>query len=171
MVPSPCLSFLQVSAEILFACAKFLKWKQLKHLAQTEDTRRIGECLVRRSTQPQAPYGQACPTSGTGRLAGEGSAIPVPLCFLQLKQKISRVEDYLRQSLPYVTNAQASLQQEAVTFIGESSPCFPVWALPWQQGEALCAHNPLIVPPGGLCLPRPPAHAGGAGVPLAQAPP
>nr|XP_047912281.1 maestro heat-like repeat-containing protein family member 7 isoform X3 [Anser cygnoides] len=35
-----------------------------------------------------------------------------------LKQKSSRVDEYLQQSLPYLEDAQANLRQEAVKFIG-----------------------------------------------------
>lgn len=208
----------QASAEVLLACAKFLKWKQLEQLAQTEDIWKIGEYLVRRTTQPQAPYEQACLTcpgcsspespacscivapfppaqspkgssagpsafptpsmreetlahlglgSGTERSpnsfqtsapqsswlgAGDGlgergrgvlaggscpagwgaSVSSVPLCFLQLKQKRSRVEGYLQQSLTYLEDDQTSLRKTAVKFVGKPRPCFPVWALPWQ---------------------------------------
>nr|XP_047912277.1 maestro heat-like repeat-containing protein family member 7 isoform X6 [Anser cygnoides] len=122
-------SVAKASAVVLLACAKFLKWKQLEQLTQTEDIWRIWEYL--------------------------------------LKQKISRVEG----CLPYLEDAQANLRQEAVKFIGEPRPHFPVWALPWQQGAALWALKPLIVAPGALCLPQPPAHAGGPGVCLAQVPP
>ncbi|XP_068521829.1 uncharacterized protein [Anas acuta] len=83
-------SVAKVSAVILLACAKFLKWKQLEQLAQTEDIWKIGEYL--------------------------------------LKQKRSRVEGYLQQSLPYLWDDQTSLRQKAVKFVGEPSkaqPCGP----------------------------------------------
>ncbi|XP_068521699.1 maestro heat-like repeat-containing protein family member 6 isoform X2 [Anas acuta] len=72
-------SVAKVSAVILLACAKFLKWKQLEQLAQTEDIWKIGEYL--------------------------------------LKQKRSRVEGYLQQSLPYLWDDQTSLRQMAVKFV------------------------------------------------------
>ncbi|XP_068521835.1 uncharacterized protein [Anas acuta] len=72
-------SVAKVSAVILLACAKFLKWKQLEQLAQTEDIWKIGEYL--------------------------------------LKQKRSRVEGYLQQSLPYLWDDQTSLRQKAVKFV------------------------------------------------------
>lgn len=109
--------------------------------------------------------GRGVLAGGTGPAGWGGYVSPAPLCFLQLKQKSSRVE----RCLPYLEDAQANLRQEAVKFIGEPRPRFPVWALPWQQGAALWALKPLIVPPGALCLPQPPAHAGGPGAGLAQA--
>eukprot|EP00075_Anas_platyrhynchos_P014889 XP_027304142.1 uncharacterized protein LOC113841660 isoform X2 [Anas platyrhynchos] len=78
-VPSPCLCSPQASAEALLACAKFLKWKPLEQLAQTEDIWKIGGYL--------------------------------------LKQKRSRVEGYLQQSLTYLWDDQTSLRQKAVRFI------------------------------------------------------
>eukprot|EP00075_Anas_platyrhynchos_P022467 XP_027311720.1 uncharacterized protein LOC106019860 isoform X2 [Anas platyrhynchos] len=72
-------SVAKVSAVILLACAKFLKWKQLEQLAQTEDIWKIGEYL--------------------------------------LKQKRSRVEGYLQQSLTYLEDDQTSLRKTAVKFV------------------------------------------------------
>ena len=46
---------LQASQEALLVAAKLLKWKQLKHLTQTQQTCRIGECLVRTTPKPQGP--------------------------------------------------------------------------------------------------------------------
>nr|XP_047912267.1 uncharacterized protein LOC125181519 isoform X2 [Anser cygnoides] len=46
-------SVAKASAVVLLACAKFLKWKQLEQLTQTEDIWRIWEYLVRRTAQPQ----------------------------------------------------------------------------------------------------------------------
>ncbi|XP_068521592.1 maestro heat-like repeat-containing protein family member 7 [Anas acuta] len=73
-------SVAKASAEVLLACAKFLKWKQLEQLAQTEDISKIGGYL--------------------------------------LKQKRSRVEGYLQQSLTYLEDDQTSLRKMAVKFIG-----------------------------------------------------
>ncbi|XP_040399784.1 uncharacterized protein LOC121063424 isoform X1 [Cygnus olor] len=73
-------SVAKASAVVLLACTMFLKWKQLEHLAQNEDTTRITEYL--------------------------------------LKQKSSRVDGYLQQSLPYLEDAQANLRQKAIKFIG-----------------------------------------------------
>ncbi|XP_071888432.1 maestro heat-like repeat-containing protein family member 6 isoform X2 [Anas platyrhynchos] len=72
-------SVAKASAEALLACAKFLKWKPLEQLAQTEDIWKIGGYL--------------------------------------LKQKRSRVEGYLQQSLTYLWDDQTSLRQKAVRFI------------------------------------------------------
>ncbi|XP_071888450.1 uncharacterized protein [Anas platyrhynchos] len=72
-------SVAKVSAVILLACAKFLKWKPLEQLAQTEDIWKIGEYL--------------------------------------LKQKRSRVEGYLQQSLTYLEDDQTSLRKTAVKFV------------------------------------------------------
>ncbi|XP_066843548.1 uncharacterized protein [Anser cygnoides] len=72
----------QASAVVLLACAKFLKWKQLEQLTQTQQA-------------------ETC-------ITGE----------YLLKQKSSRVDGYLQQSLPYLEDAQANLRQEAVKFIG-----------------------------------------------------
>lgn len=38
---------MQASGEALLAAAKLLKWKELKHLLERQQTRRIGKCLVR----------------------------------------------------------------------------------------------------------------------------
>eukprot|EP00075_Anas_platyrhynchos_P022468 XP_027311721.1 uncharacterized protein LOC113843464 isoform X1 [Anas platyrhynchos] len=73
-------SVAKASAEVLLACAKFLKWKQLEQLAQTEDISKIGGYL--------------------------------------LKQKRSRVEGYLQQSLTYLEDDQTSLRKMAVKFVG-----------------------------------------------------
>eukprot|EP00075_Anas_platyrhynchos_P014456 XP_027303709.1 uncharacterized protein LOC113841222 isoform X1 [Anas platyrhynchos] len=72
-------SVAKASAEVLLACAKFLKWKQLEQLAQTEDISKIGGYL--------------------------------------LKQKRSRVEGYLQQSLTYLEDDQTSLRKMAVKFV------------------------------------------------------
>ncbi|XP_040399793.1 maestro heat-like repeat-containing protein family member 7 isoform X2 [Cygnus olor] len=75
-------SVAKVSAVVLLACAKFLKWKQLEQLTQTQ---RAETCI-------------------TGEYL--------------LKQKSSRVDGYLQQSLPYLEDAQANLRQKAIKFIG-----------------------------------------------------
>ncbi|XP_069631962.1 uncharacterized protein [Haliaeetus albicilla] len=76
----PASAALQVSAEALITTAELLKWKELKHLVQTQQTWRTGECL--------------------------------------LVQDRSRAEEYLSQSLPYLGDAQATLREVAVRFIG-----------------------------------------------------
>ncbi|KFV41411.1 Maestro heat-like repeat-containing protein family member 7, partial [Gavia stellata] len=73
-------SVAKASQEALLVAAKLLKWKRLKHLTQTQQTCRIGECL--------------------------------------LVQDRRRVEDYLSQSLPYLKDAQVTLREAAVRFIG-----------------------------------------------------
>ncbi|XP_029876474.1 uncharacterized protein LOC115343976 [Aquila chrysaetos chrysaetos] len=73
-------SVAKASQEALLVAAKLLKWKQLKRLTQTQQTGRIGECL--------------------------------------LVQDRSRVEEYLSQSLPYLKDAQVTLREAAVRFIG-----------------------------------------------------
>ncbi|KFP63113.1 Maestro heat-like repeat-containing protein family member 7, partial [Cariama cristata] len=73
-------SVAKASREALLAAAELLKWKDLKHLLRTQQTWRIGECL--------------------------------------LQQDRSRAEEYLNQSLPYLKDAQATLREEAVRFIG-----------------------------------------------------
>jgi len=54
--------------------------------------------------------------------------VPIPLCSLQLAQDRSRDEEYLDQSLPYLQDAQASLRDAAVRFIGEPEPPVPLLA-------------------------------------------
>ncbi|XP_074995271.1 maestro heat-like repeat-containing protein family member 7 [Calonectris borealis] len=73
-------SIAKASGEALLAVAELLKWRQLKHLLQTQQTWRIGECL--------------------------------------LAQDRSRAEEYCHQSLPYLKDAQATLREAAVRFIG-----------------------------------------------------
>ncbi|XP_029862013.1 maestro heat-like repeat family member 5 [Aquila chrysaetos chrysaetos] len=73
-------SVAKVSGEALITTAELLKWKELKHLVQTQQTWRTGECL--------------------------------------LVQDRSRAEEYLSQSLPYLGDAQATLREMAVRFIG-----------------------------------------------------
>ena len=46
----------------------------------------------------------------------------MPLCSLQLVQDRSRVEEYLSRSLPYLNDAQVTLREAAVRFIGEPQP-------------------------------------------------
>ena len=57
----------------------------------------------------------------------------IPLCSLQLAQDRSRAEEYVDQSLLYLQDAQASLRDAAVRFIGEPLPSVPLWAA-WPQG-------------------------------------
>ena len=74
--------------------------------------------------------------------------MPVPLCplalSLQLVQDRSRAEEYLSQSLPYLGDAQATLREVAVRFIGEPQP---PGSLFWQSPSC---------PARGLSLPLPP---------------
>lgn len=88
----------QVSAEALLACAKFLKWKQLEQLARNEDVSKIREYLVRRTSQPQAPYGQAFPTCpGCGLCSCAWPAL--------LRPKVPRLQLH-RGSVPSSTEPQ-----------------------------------------------------------------
>ncbi|KAK4806336.1 hypothetical protein QYF61_017205 [Mycteria americana] len=73
-------SVAKASGEALLAAAELLKWKELRHLVQTQQTWRIGECLLERDR--------------------------------------SRAEEYLNRSLPYLKDAQATLREAAVRFIG-----------------------------------------------------
>ncbi|XP_075301460.1 maestro heat-like repeat-containing protein family member 7 [Opisthocomus hoazin] len=73
-------SVAKASREALLAEAELLSWNQLKHLVRTQQTWRIGKCL--------------------------------------LVQDRSRAEEYLDQSLPYLRDAQASVQEAAVRLIG-----------------------------------------------------
>ncbi|KAM6184404.1 maestro heat-like repeat-containing protein family member 7 [Sarcoramphus papa] len=73
-------SVAKASGEALLAAAELLKWKQLRHLLQTQQTWRIGECLV--------------------------------------VQDRSRAEEYCHQSLPHLKDAQATVREAAVRFIG-----------------------------------------------------
>ncbi|KAK4806335.1 hypothetical protein QYF61_017204, partial [Mycteria americana] len=77
-------SVAKASGEALLAAAELLKWKELRHLVQTQQTWRIGECLLERDR--------------------------------------SRAEEYLNRSLPYLKDAQATLREAAVRFIGEPQP-------------------------------------------------
>lgn len=73
--PRPCCHLpasaaLQASGEALLAAAELLKWKELKRLVQTQQTWRIGECLVRTSPKAQGPgWTRAAP-----RVRGVGPA-------------------------------------------------------------------------------------------------
>ena len=57
----------------------------------------------------------------------------MPLCSLQLVQDRSRVEEYLSRSLPYLNDAQVTLREAAVRFIGEPQP---LGSLFWQPGPS-----------------------------------
>jgi len=93
---------------------------------------------------PQAPgprLGEGCPpglsNGGCWRRACSGwpgrlCNVSIPLCSLQLAQDRSRTEEYLDQSLPYLQDAQASLRDAAVRFIGEPEPPVPLLAA-WPQ--------------------------------------
>ena len=58
----------------------------------------------------------------------------MPLCSLQLVQDRSRVEEYLSQSLPYLKDAQVTLREAALKFIGE--PQQPLGSPFWQPGPS-----------------------------------
>ncbi|XP_031413248.1 uncharacterized protein LOC104915311 isoform X2 [Meleagris gallopavo] len=49
-------SIAEVSGETLIACAKFLKWKNLKHLAKRKKKMEIKECLVQQNRQMVDEY-------------------------------------------------------------------------------------------------------------------
>ncbi|XP_035170189.1 uncharacterized protein LOC118159728 isoform X2 [Oxyura jamaicensis] len=51
-------SVAKASGEALIIAAEFLRHKELKHLAQTEQTWKIGECLVRTNHRPQPQLGK-----------------------------------------------------------------------------------------------------------------
>ncbi|KAK4806342.1 hypothetical protein QYF61_017211 [Mycteria americana] len=181
----------RASGEALLAAAELLKWKELKHLVQTQQTWRIGECLVSTTPKPWAPglsprawaVGSAAvphlpcsspqPTAwscilvpwpqehspqglfstplspprtlwegGLSAMRGAGRRVcsghlgrlcdmPLPLCSLQLERDRSRAEEYLNRSLPYLKDAQATLREAAVRFIGEPQP---PGSLFWQPG-------------------------------------
>ena len=187
----PASALLQASGEALLAAAELLKWKELKHLVQTQQTWRVGECLVSTAPKPWAPglsprawaVGSAAvphlpcsspqPTAwscilvpwpqghspqglfstalsppctqwegglsavrGAGRRVCSGHLgrlcdMPIPLCSLQLVRDRSRAEEYLNRSLPYLKDAQATLREAAVRFIGEPRP---PGSLFWQPG-------------------------------------
>ncbi|XP_065718165.1 uncharacterized protein [Patagioenas fasciata] len=73
-------SVAKVAREALLGAAELLKWKQLRHLVQTQQTWRIGESLLERDR--------------------------------------SRAQELLSQSLPYLRDAQPSLREAALRFIG-----------------------------------------------------
>ncbi|XP_071658788.1 maestro heat-like repeat-containing protein family member 7 [Patagioenas fasciata] len=119
-------SVAKAAGEALLAAAELLKWKPLKHLVRTQQTWQIGESLP----QPHRAPGWDMGMAGAGRgMAGSGSRdwssqlgmdsdVPIPLCSLQLKQDSSRAQEFLIQSLSYLKDAQASLREAAVRFIG-----------------------------------------------------
>ncbi|KAM6188800.1 uncharacterized protein WM294_015149 [Sarcoramphus papa] len=125
--------------------SEFLKWKKLRHLVQTQQTWRIADpeptactCILVPGPQQQSrqglfstPLSPPCTqregglsaTGGAGRRLCSGQLgrlcdTPIPLCSLQLVQDRSRAEEYLKQSLPYLEDAQAPLREAAVRFIG-----------------------------------------------------
>ncbi|XP_071654476.1 uncharacterized protein [Patagioenas fasciata] len=73
-------SVAKVAREALLGAAELLKWKQLRHLVQTQQTWRTGESLLERDR--------------------------------------SRAQELLSQSLPYLRDAQPSLREAALRFIG-----------------------------------------------------
>ncbi|KAM6038247.1 uncharacterized protein VSU04_015822 [Chlamydotis macqueenii] len=158
---------LQVSGEALLAAAELLKWKELRHLLQTQQTQRIGECLpgVRSleldldpCPQEQSPQGLfSTPRSppckmGDGGLSATGGCgrrhcsgqvgrrcdMPVPSCSLQLARDRSQAEAYCRQSLPYLQDVQAAMRETAVRFLGEPQP---PGSLSWQPGPSPCCRT------------------------------
>ena len=88
---------------------------------------------------------------GLLRLAGEALRRAHARFSLQLVQDRSRAEEYLDQSLPYLRDAQASVQEAAVRLIGEPQPPVRLWAawpqpppLRWQRGAALGLPEPRL---------------------------
>ncbi|XP_068524937.1 uncharacterized protein [Anas acuta] len=95
---------LQASREALLGVARFLRWRQLAHLAETLQSWKISECLVRTLLHPGPGPGPPC-------------AEPAPFP-LQLARRNSAAEEYLAQSLPYLQSLQEPLRREAVRFTG-----------------------------------------------------
>ncbi|XP_068550626.1 uncharacterized protein [Anas acuta] len=102
-------SVAEASREALLGVARFLRWRQLAHLAETLQSWKIGECLVRTVLHPGP---------GPGPGPGPPCAEPVPFP-LQLARRSSAAEEYLAQSLPYLQSLQEPLRREAVRFTGE----------------------------------------------------
>lgn len=82
----------------------------------------------------------------------------MPLCSLQLVQDRSRVEDYLSQSLPYLKDAQVTLRETAVRFIGEPQP---LGSLFWQPGPGPSCCTGSQVQPSGCQSPDCPTQGPG----------
>ncbi|XP_071900406.1 maestro heat-like repeat-containing protein family member 6 isoform X3 [Anas platyrhynchos] len=99
-------SVAEASREALLGVARFLRWRQLAHLAETLQSWKIGECLVRTVLHP-----------GPGPGPGPPCAEPAPFP-LQLARRSSAAEEYLAQSLPYLQSLQEPLRREAVRFTG-----------------------------------------------------
>ncbi len=91
--------------------------------------------------------------------------MPVPLRSLQLARDRSRAEDYCRQSLPYLEDAQATLRETAVRFLGEPQP---PGSLSWQPGPSPCCCTGSEEQPCGCQGPSGPAQA--LGLPLPALP-
>ncbi|XP_068550956.1 maestro heat-like repeat family member 5 [Anas acuta] len=99
-------SVAEASREALLGVARFLRWRQLAHLAETLQSWKISECLVRTVLHP-----------GPGPGPGPPCAEPAPFP-LQLARRSSAAEEYLAQSLPYLQSLQEPLRREAVRFTG-----------------------------------------------------
>ncbi|KAM6225827.1 maestro heat-like repeat-containing protein family member 7 [Porphyrio hochstetteri] len=99
-------SVTKAAGEALLAVAQLLKWKELQDLVQTQQTWRIGECLLRKDG--------------------------------------SRAEEYCHQSIPYLKDAQATLQEAAVRFIGLAARLLSQEKLP-----EVCSDHPHPEPPKG----------------------
>lgn len=148
---------LQASREALLGVARFLRWRQLAHLAETVQTCKIGECLVRAVLHPG---------TGTGMGPGTGPPCADPAPFpLQLARRRSGAEEYLGQSLPYLQSLQEPLRREAVRFIGEprawGPPSLCLRAAP--RGAAGGADRPCVPrargeAPGGSAREQEPVH-------------
>lgn len=144
----PASASLQAAGRAIVQTANLLRWNDLRQLAEKGETWRIAECLVGRTLQPQA--------NGDSSASWRESAIPVLLCFLQLRRDQSRAEEYLQESQPYLQDPQAALREEAVRFIGEPQPLSPslgsVW---WSQTLPCGPRSPLSGSQGPGALLRP----------------
>ena len=115
--------------EALRDAASFLKRTQLTNMLAREQKWGLGECLVRTALKPQTRTGQAPGARGTGQAAVRGGGLHQPhalvLSLVQLEDYSRRMDEYLRQSLPYLQSPQQPLRLEAVRFIGEPEPQGP----------------------------------------------
>lgn len=82
--------------------------------------------------------------------------IPMPSCSLQLMQDRRRAEEYMKQSLPYLKNAQPALRVAAIRFIGEPQPPGSVF---WQPGPSACCCTGSEGQPCGCQSPAAPCRA------------